>query len=287
MNDLPLPLLRSLVALAETGSLARAAIRMGRSESALSLQMRKLEESVGVVLFDRDGRALKFNQDGLRLLGHARAILARVDAARTEFHATKRAGKVRFGIVQDFAGPILTRALTNFRENWPDMQIEIAVDGSSDLLKALGEERIDFALCAGAPVGPDAPVSLAMAWFGDAALLTETVLPIAAVTPNCPYLKAAQEALDSVGRPYRLSLTTPSLDGLRAAITAGLGIACRTETALNMTPLPTDSGLPSLPSITYQVARRPNLGRAAEGMIQVLKAQFGNLENPPQNQKAP
>ncbi len=254
ISDLPSPLLRSFVAVVDCGSLAAASARVGRSESALSLQMARLEDLIGRELFDRDGRALKLNREGGLLLPHARAILGRIDAARTEL-AQPEAPPIRIGIVQDFVDSVLRPTLTDLRAETSLGAITIIVGNTASLLQAMSEDRIDIALCAGESAGGNVARRLPMRWFGDTALAEEAVLPLAGISPPCPFLKAAQQALDLAGRPWRMALVTPSLDGLHAAVQAGLGVTCRTVAGLGLPPLP-DGQLPPLPEISYSVIER-------------------------------
>lgn len=262
--DLPSPLLRSFVAVVDCGSLAAAAARVGRSESALSLQMTRLEDIVGRPLFDRDGRALKLNQTGGQLLSHARAILGRIDAARAELGQTA-ALPVRFGIVQDFVDSVLRPTLAELRAEAIDRTISVVVGGTAELLQAMSEERIDCALYAGEAVGAATMHRLPVRWFGEAALAAAEVIPLVGITPPCPFLKAAQQALDGGGRPWRMALVTPSLDGLRAAVQAGLGVTCRTAAGMGLAPLP-NGHLPNLPDISYSVAERRH-GKEGAGEV--------------------
>jgi DNA-binding transcriptional LysR family regulator len=261
--DLPSPLLRSFVAVADCGTLAAAAVRIGRSESAISLQMQRLEAIVGQALFDRDGRALKLNTTGSLLLAHSRAILARIDAARGELGPAIKA-PVRLGVVQDFVTQVLRPTLEDLRAQDPGRRFSIVIGSTSELLQAMGEERIDVALCAGDIPGAQTGPSLAMGWFGRETLLEEAALPLVSITPPCPFLAAATQALDAIGRPWRLALVTPSLDGVKAAVASGLGIACRTLAGMGA-GLPTVAGLPDLPSIRYSVVeRRPGKSGPSE-----------------------
>lgn len=252
--DLPSPLLRSFVAVVDCGSLAAASTRVGRSESALSLQMSRLEDIIGQRLFDRDGRALKLNQAGGLLLAHARAILGRIDTARIEFGETS-AVPVRIGIVQDFVTSVLRPTLADVRQASPRATFAIVIGSTAELLQAMGEERIDTALCAGEPFGGRVAARLPMEWFGESDLLKSEVVPLIGITPPCPFLQAAQQALDAIGRPWRMTLITPSLDGLRAAVQAGLGITCRSKAGIGLEPLPQRT-LPSLPAVSYSVVER-------------------------------
>lgn len=254
IQDLPSPLLRSFVAVVDCGSLSSASVRIGRSESALSLQMTRLEDVIGRPLFDRDGRALKLNETGVQLLTHARAILGRIDAARAELGQAV-GPPVRIGIVQDFVESILRPTLMELRDGVADRPISVVIGSTAELLQAMSEERIDTALYAGEAVGATVTHRLPMQWFGDPALAAAEVVPLVGITPPCPFRKAAQQALDAAGRPWRMALVTPSLDGLRAAVKAGVGVSCRTKAGLALMPLPAGH-LPGLPDISYSVTAR-------------------------------
>lgn len=238
----------------DCGSLAAASERVGRSESALSLQMARLEAIVGQSIFDRDGRALKLNQTGALLLAHARSILNRIDMARTDLQAAT-SPPVRVGIVQDFVEPVLRPLLTDLKENDPHRSFSIIVGNSKELLQAMGAEQIDTALCSGEPFGASSTIRLPVRWFGDPLLALQDIIPLVGVTPPCPFLSAAQNALDAAGRQWHLALVTPSLDGVKAACEAGIGVTCRTEAAGWSSPMKTAT-LPDLPTIAYSVLER-------------------------------
>jgi DNA-binding transcriptional LysR family regulator len=252
--DIPSPLLRTFVAVVDCGSLAAAARRIARSESALSLQIARLEAIVRQPLFDRDGRALRLNPIGGLLLGHARSILGRIDAARAEL-TPNTVVPVRLGIVQDFVAGVLRPTLADVLAATPGAAFSIVVASTAELLQAIGEDRIDAALCAGEPFGGNVVTRFPMKWFGEPDLLLGDVIPLVGITLPCPFLLAAQRVLDAAGRPWRMALTTPSLDGLRAAVEAGLGITCRTEAGLCLPPM-SGTSLPQLPEIAYSIVER-------------------------------
>jgi DNA-binding transcriptional LysR family regulator len=252
--DIPSPLLRTFVAVVDCGSLAAAARRITRSESALSLQIARLEAIVRQPLFYRDGRALRLNPIGGLLLGHARSILGRIDAARAEL-TPNTVVPVRLGIVQDFVAGVLRPTLADVLAATPGAAFSIVVASTAELLQAIGEDRIDAALCAGEPFGGNVVTRFPMKWFGEPDLLLGDVIPLVGITLPCPFLLAAQRVLDAAGRPWRMALTTPSLDGLRAAVEAGLGITCRTEAGLCLPPM-SGTSLPQLPEIAYSIVER-------------------------------
>ncbi|MCI4661281.1 MAG: LysR family transcriptional regulator [Neomegalonema sp.] len=269
--DIPSTLLRSFVCVVDCGSLSAASRRVGRSESALSLQMARLEGILGRALFDRDGRALKLNETGQRLLPHARAILSRIDAARSEL-GQDAGPPIRLGIVQDFVTTVLRPTLADLRASAGERHLSIMIATSGELLQALGEDRIDTALCAGEPIGGTVVRTFPMRWFGNRDLLSGDVVPLVGITPPCPFLTAAQACLDREGIAWRMAMITPSLDGLRAAVEAGIGLSCRTETGLALPPL-TDPALPPLPSITYSVFSRRH-EREKHGSVALLLGKY-------------
>ncbi|MGX9567830.1 LysR family transcriptional regulator [Pseudomonas sp. CFBP 5748] len=252
--DIPSPLLRTFVAVVDCGSLAAAARRVARSESALSLQIARLENIIRQPLFDRDGRALRLNHTGGLLLAHARSILGRIDAARAEL-APDTVVPVRIGVVQDFVAGVLRPTLADVLAATPGAAFSIVIASTAELLQAIGEDRIDAALCAGEPFGANIVTRLPMKWFGYPDLLLGEVVPLVGITLPCPFLLAAQRVLDAAGRPWRMALTTPSLDGLRAAVEAGLGITCRTEAGFGL-PAMSRTSLPQLPEIAYSIVER-------------------------------
>lgn len=270
--DLPTHLLRGFVAVAEAGGLAGAAARLGRSESAISLQMTRLEDVTGLSLFRRDGRRLALTREADMLLGHARAILACVDAARAALSDARDAGPARLGIVQDFAGGFLAETLAMLARIRPAARVEVLVDRSAALLDALGAGRIDVALCAAGASEPQTDRCEPMVWFGRPELAEAAVLPLAVVAAPCPFLDAARAALDAAGRPLRVAFETPSLDGLRAAAAAGIGVACRTRTAAGSNALLCASeGLPPLPDIRWRLRCARELGGAASDLAAIVE----------------
>ena len=274
-QDLSIQLLRGLIALREAGSLAAAAERLGRSESAISLQMARLERQTGLTLFNRGSRRLTLTVDGELLLGHARAIVQRVDAARADLDLARVGGTARLGIVQDFAGPFLVETLRRLATRHEGPRVEVMVDRSSVLLDRLSAERLDVVLCSSPPGGLAADLTEPMAWFGQPHLCEEAVLPLAVVAAPCPFLDAATRALDDQGRTWRIAFETPSLDGVRAAVLAGIGIGCRTARfAGDLALPPRDGSLPPLPMAQWSVSRHIRGGDPARTLAALLKAQL-------------
>lgn len=273
MDDLPLDLLRSFVAVAETGTLARAAARVGRTPSALSLQMQRLSQRSGRPLFRRDGRRVALTEAGIRLLPAARDVLAAsARAAAAARGEGDLAGPVRLGVVQDFADGLLAGALATFAARHPAVGLQIHVERSAQLRARAGGGDLDLALCY---VPVRAARSLrreGMCWLGAPALTSLDPLPLALLDPPCPFRDEALAALRRAGRRHRFVLESPSLSAVRAAVAAGLALTCRTASALPALPvLGRKERLPSLPEVAWGIHVPRPLTRSGRALAAVLR----------------
>lgn len=278
--NLPTELLRSFVAIVDSGTMLRASERVFVTQSALSLQMKRLEDTVQSQLFHREGRRLVLTPAGGSFLTHAREILASNDRAVAALTGDVLAGPARVGMVQDFAETLLSGVLARFSALNPDSQLQVRVGGSQELLELLKADRLDVVLCMGAPEDPRALTVEETVWFGAPSHLEAEVLPLAILEEPCRFREAALAALDAAGRPYRVVLETPSLSVLRAAVDSGLALSCRTA-AFSTRALPHDSGLPALPSVAFvghtRAAPHPTIERLAE----MLRASVLDLSQTP------
>jgi DNA-binding transcriptional LysR family regulator len=267
--NLPTELLRSFAAIVDSGSMLRATERVFVTQSALSLQMKRLEDTVQTQLFHRDGRRLTLTPAGQSLLIFAREILATNDRAVAALTGDSLAGPARVGFVQDFAETLLSGVLARFAKLNPETLLQVRVGGSAELLELLASDRLDVVLCMGPHDDPAAIRTVPMVWFGDRALTDLEVLPLAVLEPPCRFRDAALAALDVAGRPYRIVLETPSLSALRAAVDSDLGVTCRTDIVLRRPIDRLDAPtLPGLPSVSYTRHTRqephPTIARLAD-----------------------
>jgi len=277
--NLPTELLRSFAAIVDSGSMLRATERVFVTQSALSLQMKRLEEIVQTPLFRREGRRLSLTPAGDALLAFSREMLALNDRAVTALAGDVLNGPARIGFVQDFADTLLSGVLARFAALNPEILLQVRVAGSAELLAS---DRMDVVLCMGAADDPAAVRTAPMAWFGDPALIACDPLPIAVLEQPCRFRDAALNALEAAGRPYRIVLETPSLSAIRAAIDSGLALTCRTHLVMGL-PIPeAESGLPPLPQVAYarHIRQSPPaaIGRLAD---LVLSAVIDNQIDPP------
>ncbi|MDN7890862.1 LysR substrate-binding domain-containing protein [Burkholderia cepacia] len=286
--------LRSLVAGVDLGSFAKAADRVARSSSAVSAQIRKLEEQAGTPLFVKSGRGLALTDAGDAMLRYARRMIELNDEATAAVRGVNLDGWVRVGLQEDFGEAILPDVLGRFARAHPKVRIEARVARNADLLDRLDANQLDLALVWGDPVsaallsrpGIDSEViaQVPMQWVGAAggfgvpggadegaevgaaAAHASTggraageALPLVVFDRPCRFFGAATDALDRAGVPWRVAFTTPSLAGLWAAAAAGLGLTVRSHYGLPASVRVLDAaslGLPALPSLPLILLRR-------------------------------
>jgi DNA-binding transcriptional LysR family regulator len=267
--NLPTTLLRSFVAIVDTGSMLNAAEHVFVTQSALSLQIKRLEELVQQPIFTRDGRRLTLTGAGTTLLGYARRVLALHDEALAAIATGDFAGPVRIGMVQDFGDLLLTGLLARFTELHPDAQIFARVAGTAELQTMLDRGQLDLVVGFAAAQDANALRTAEMSWFGNAPLLDRSPLPLAVLEKPCRFREAAITSLEAAGRPWRLAVETPNLSTLRAAVQAGLGITCRTPLFLpDLTPLASDC-LPPLPGVACILLQSAQPSEASRHLSQL------------------
>ena len=268
--NLPTNLLRSFVAIVDTGSMLSAADKVFVTQSALSLQIKRLEELVQQSLFHREGRRLTLTQAGEVMLDYARRVLILHDEAVAALTGGHFAGPARIGMVQDFAETLLTGLLGQFAELHPEAQIYSRIAGTAELLGLLESRQLDIVLGFAGGNDPQAITQAAMEWYGKAELMGRAVLPLAVLEPPCRFREAAIRALEDAGVPFRITVETPNLTTLRAAVDAGLGITCRTHLFLREEPLH-HAQLPVLPRVSCILQTADTLDDAASRLAQLAR----------------
>ncbi|MDB6102275.1 MAG: regulatory protein, partial [Gammaproteobacteria bacterium] len=288
-TNLDMDILRTFVTGFELGSFARAAHRLGRSQSAVSTQLRKLEEQVGQPLVKKSGRKLVLTTAGESLLSYAKRILELNDDAVDVIRGSDVEGWVRLGLPQDFAESWLPAILRRFARAHPKVRAEVQVDRGAHLVEKTIKGELDIALIWGNPGdGPHAErvADLPITWIGrpdwpGAHSFGSEPLPLVAFVPPCCFRSAGIAALDKAGIPWRVTFASPSLSGLWAAAEAGLGITLRTAISMPKTLSalnPVEAGLPCLPSISLTLHRaneEPNaaVGRLTDILLETIRAE--------------
>lgn len=281
---LDLDLLRSFLLIAETGALSRAAGRVGRTQAAVSMQMKRLEDIVGQPLLTRTGRGVNLTAHGERLLPHARKILRAHDEAMAQLRGDTLSGIIRLGCPDDYATVFLPALLRDFAALHPQVQVEVFCAPTPRLIERVEAHLLDIAIISEAHTdnAPSAIRLEPLVWVGakgsDAAQ-TET-LQLALSDPDTLDHQAAVNSLETVGRPFRLAYASHSLTGLCAVVRSGQAIAVLTQTAVppDLHILRSDSGLPALPqiSISLKLDRQKTSGLVA-AMEAHIRAQLPQL----------
>ena len=221
-------LLRSYIAVCESGSFSRAARALGLRQSTVSQHLQKLEAATGRRLIDRDTHRVRITPPGEVVLEHARRVLDANDEFARALSATPLRGRLRFGASEDFVLSALPDVLAAFVRRHPDVDMELTAGLSQDLYRAFDAGDLDIIFVkrrAGDGRGVSAwrePV----AWIGrpDYWLDPEGPLPLLVYPAPSVTRALAFETLDSARRPWRIAFTSGSLSALSAAARAGIGL---------------------------------------------------------------
>ncbi|MFJ2991332.1 LysR family transcriptional regulator [Pandoraea sp. NPDC087047] len=258
---LEIDLLRSFVAIAQAGSLSKAAQRIARTQSALSQQMQRLEAIVDQPLLQRTGRGVVLTSSGERLLGHAQRMLRAHDEAMADMSGRGLTGTIRFGCPDDYAAAFLPHLLREFAVVHPQAFVEVICEPTPRLVAQLARHALDLALMS-LPDGVDERNVIRrepLVWIGSPGL--DSVLddpgeplPLALSDPDTLDHMAACEALARVGRSYRIAYASSNLAGLTALARSGQAFAVMTQTAVPPDlRIVTGDTLPPLPSVGITV----------------------------------
>lgn len=283
-----LDVMRSFATGIELGSFAKAADRLGRSTSAVSAQLKKLEEQAGTPLLRKSGRGMALTEAGEALLGYARRLLELNDEAVSAVRGIQLEGRVRLGLQEDFGESVLPEVLGRFKRAHPKLRVEVHITRNTVLLQSLNAGRLDLALAW--EVDSSAPhaehvYTLPMRWIvaHDEQLAAtreaDEPVPLVVLDAPCMMRTAATTALDRAGVPWRVAFTSASLAGNWAAVKAGLGVSVRTPLGLppNLRALGArEANLPSLPKLGLALYRseaepEPAVARLAELILQRLR----------------
>jgi DNA-binding transcriptional LysR family regulator len=267
-RDLELELLRAFVAVVDGGGFTRAAARLHRTQSTVSQQLKRLEERLDTPLLERNTRNVALTERGELLLGYARRLLALNDEALGALAKTRLRGRVRLGSAQEVADGGLADLLAHFARLHPGVALEVRVDANLKLRDEVERGELDLAVIFQEPGEPGNGVRcevidrLRRVWVASPAfnLAADEPLPLILANSPCIFRNAVLGTLDSIGRPWRIALSTPSLAGMRAAMRANLGVGVRTERWLESDLEILDAGLPPLPDVELVLLSAPDTG---------------------------
>lgn len=262
MESLDMDGLRAFVAIVDSMSFSRAGETIGRSQSAISLRLRRLELSLGVsLLVRRQGRIIELTAEGHKLLGYARQIIGLNDAALRDISERQSASRVRLGLPADFLDMGFDEALAHIRPLVGEITVEIETDVSDRLRSRCESGDLDLAFYKqAAPDGVGSTLmNLKMAWAAAPSFAPrDEGLPLVCFPEGCVYRRSMLTALRDAGIAHQAVFTTPSMDSLRRAVGAGVGVTAlpttllRRDNALN--PL---EGLPRLDDVQLAMVVTP------------------------------
>lgn len=286
----PLPLLdndvlRTFVAIAETGNFSTAAEVVLRTPSAVSMQIKKLEEQLKTTLFLRDARSVSLTQNGEILLSYARRMLALSNEAVSRFMMPDLSGVVRLGAPDDIAERLLPRILKSFADQFPSIMVDVTVDMSGALRKRVEEQRLDLALFNCTPrsftgIG-EVLRTERLVWTGAKcgnAHLRDP-LPISVWEEGCCWRQEAITQLEKQKRPYRIAYASAHTMAQRAAVLSDLAIAPfpRSYLSDDMVVLGPQEGLPELFTFDVRLVTRSQLAVPAQAVAESIRAFYGQI----------
>lgn len=252
-------LLRTFQAVAAAGNVTRAASELGRTQSAISVQIRKLEEHLAIRLFERGARGVVLTDDGSKLLPVALKVLEEVDRVATLF-SEPLAGRVRVGIPDDYAQTILERALAQFAKRHGHVEVFARSGCSAGFPDAIRRNELDLAIYSAGPM-PDDEIfySEPTVWAANDQFEPKEceLIPLALFDRDCWWRNVATDALDQAAMPWRVAYLSENFVSVKAAITAGLGVGILAKSALEpaMKVLESSDGFPGLPDTSLSLLK--------------------------------
>jgi DNA-binding transcriptional LysR family regulator len=269
-------LLKTLLVVAETHSFTRAAQQLGLSQPTVSQQMSKLEKAAGRSLIVRDTREVRLTDNGDAMAGFARTILAAHAAAESYFSGSAMKGRLRFGAADDLAITQLPRILRHFRQLYPQINLELTVNQSGPLRRRLEAGHLDLIFIkqsAGDETESTRVARDSMVWVGQEKMMIEEGAPVPLIAYQGPSLsrQMAIEALEAAGRTWRITCNTRDVNGVLAAVRAGMGVAVFPQALIpaDLVKVSNRFTLPELGDVDYVLMANP---AAAQDSVEALKS---------------
>lgn len=264
--NLDIDTLKTFLAIAQTGSFTRAAEEVNKTQSAVSMQMKRLEERLGKDIFARDGRISRLTDDGERLLDYARRILKLNNEAVAAFQKEELAGRVRLGVPDDYAERYLPEIMAAFAHSNPRVELSVVCEPSPELIERISEGDIDLAIITQGERRSRAPLEVfrqeQLLWVSSQRHFVhgEDPLPLALGRPTCMWRRTAIEKLDAAGRRYRVLYSSWNASAVGAAVMAGLAVSVLPESAVRpgMRVLGIADGFPALGVTNIGLMRSPH-----------------------------
>lgn len=279
---LDLDLLRTFIAIAETGSFTRAAEDVHKTQSAVSMQMRRLEDTVQKTLFVRDGRKSRLTGEGEHLLDYARRLVSLNNEAMQAFCKPEVAGLVRLGTPDDYADRLLPSALGRFSRSHPLIQVGVECLGSDVLIERVDAGALDLAVitCSNG-VGAQVLRTEPLVWVtsGRHDVHNEDVLPLALSHHGCAWRGTALDALAARGRACRIAYASANSLAVATAVLEGLAVGAMAEINIRagMRVLTEQDGFPDLGVFDIGLIRSKRQSSAADALAEHIGSAFAEF----------
>lgn len=282
--NLDVDLLKTFLAIADTGNFTRAAEEVHKTQSAVSMQMKRLEELVGRPLFTRDGRQSRFTADGERLIEYARRIVNLNDEAVAAFTKPELTGTLRFGTPDDYADRFLPEILARFSRTHPLVTVNVDCAMSPVLYERSRHGELDLSLVTACSeiVADEIVRTENLVWVTSqrhSVHMLDT-LPVALSHTGCEWRALAIGALERQGRKYRIAYSSPNSNAVNAAVLAGLAVGAIPEICLRpgMRLLSEKDGFPKLSQFRIGIVHRPGRrSSAAEALSRHISESISNM----------
>ncbi len=282
--SLDLDVLRSIVAIAETGSVTAAAERVGRTPAAISMQLKKLEETLGRALFERTRQGMNLTAEGERLMPYANRMVDLNREALEAFRAPELTGSVSVGMIDSFGGVRLGRVLAAFARSHPKVAVDVSMSCSNNLGPRLDRCELDISLITpgGSVAWRDTDIVLheePLAWIAceGGRAIRQTPLPLAVANEGCAWRKLAMEAVRRGGLTPRIAYISDYDAGQLAAAEADLAIAPMPRSYLHagLVELGAKHGLPPLGRARIAMRLSPQIDCVGRALAERIAESYG------------
>ena len=276
MKNLPMDLLRAFVSVSQLRSFTKAGELLGRSQPAVTLKIKRLEELVDQKLFLRGGKSLELSDSGIALYNYAKQILTLNDLAISQISKSTVHGKIRLGIPSEFATVLLPKIISRFAKAYPNVALEVNCELSKYLLTRAGRESHDLILVLAdqdTDLDGDLVKTDELVWVSSKKFnrTKKDAVPLIVASEGCIYRHNAMTGLSNASLSWKIVYTNPDLTGIQYAIQEGLGVTVLSRSIVpeNLHILSTSAGLPSLDRVSINIIC--NEQRSNDEAIELLK----------------
>ena len=276
MKNLPMDLLRAFVSVSQLRSFTKAGELIGRSQPAVTLKIKRLEELVDQKLFLRGGKSLELSDSGIALYNYAKQILTLNDLAISQISKSTVHGKIRLGIPSEFATVLLPKIISRFAKAYPNVALEVNCELSKYLLTRAGRESHDLILVLAdqdTDLDGDLVKTDELVWVSSKKFnrTKKDAVPLIVASEGCIYRHTAMTGLSNASLSWKIVYTNPDLTGIQYAIQEGLGVTVLSRSIVpeNLHILSTSAGLPSLDRVSINIIC--NEQRSNDEAIELLK----------------